>query len=104
MCSSDCEARSMATKQQRVSTCSSDSSVADKKKDGKFQPLQSLSWLHCTTAKHDPSLPRIGVPFERRIFRGYITGFHEIVFSKRDSRKLHGVDCTEIWKQSNMFA
>ena len=32
MCSSDCEARSMATKRQRVSTRSSDSSVADKEK------------------------------------------------------------------------
>ena len=80
--SSNCEARSMATKRQRVNTRSSDSSVADKKKDGKFQLLQSLSWLCCTTDEHDPSLPRIAVPFERRIFRGYITGFHETVFSK----------------------
>ena len=32
MCSSDCEVRSMATKRQRVSTRSSDSSVANKKK------------------------------------------------------------------------
>ena len=32
MCSSNCEARSMATKRQRVSTHSSVTSVADKKK------------------------------------------------------------------------
>ena len=28
-------------------------------KDGKFQSLESLSWLRCTTDEHDPSLPQI---------------------------------------------
>ena len=64
--SSDCEAQSMATKQQRASTSSSDSSVADKKKRGQVsvatfkqwqteyeKEYQSLSWLCCTTDERD---------------------------------------------------
>ena len=30
----------------------------------------------------DSNIPRIAVPFERRVFRGYVTGFHEPVLSK----------------------
>ena len=65
---SDCEAQSMATKQQRVSTNSSDSSVADKKKRWQVSvatfkqwqteyetEYQSLSWLCYMTDKHDLS-------------------------------------------------
>ena len=79
MCLSDCEARSMATKRKRVSTHSSDSSMANKKKRQQVSVAIVTVVLHCTTDEHDPSLPRIALPFERRVFRGCVMGFHETV-------------------------
>ena len=57
----------MATKRPRASTSSSDSSVADKKKNRQVsvatfkqtsyeKEYQSLSWLRCSTDEQDPSL------------------------------------------------
>ena len=57
----------------------------------KFQSLQSLSWLCCTTDEHDPSLPRIEFHFNVVYSVGYITGFHETVFSK-GRLTLHNID------------
>ena len=79
MCLSDCEARSMATKRQRVSTRSSDSSVADKKKRRQV----SVATVTVVAALYDGQARAIAVPFERRVFRGYVTGFHETVQQER---------------------
>ena len=82
MCSSDCEARSMATKRKRVSTRSSDSSMADKKK----RPQVSVATVTVVAALYDGRARSIVTadchPFERRVFRECVTGFHETVFSK----------------------
>ena len=72
MCSSDCEARSMATKRQRVSTRSSDSSVADKKRR-----QVSVATVTVVAALYDGRARSMAVPFERRVFQRYVTGFHE---------------------------
>ena len=49
-------------------------------------------------------IPRIAVPFERRVFRGYVTSFTKLFTAREDSRKLHDVDYAEIRKRSNTFA
>ena len=63
------------------------------------------SRTHTCSMSAKNEVPRIAVPFERRVFRGYtLRVFTKLRSAREDSRKLHDVDCAEIQKQSNAFA
>ena len=102
MCSSDCEARSMATKRQRVSTRSSDSSVADKKKRRQV----SVATVTVVAALYDgtSTIHRSSVRTSRILWVRNRFSRNCMCSAREDSNKLHDVDCAEIQKQSNTFA